>query len=114
MATGNALCFCATPDFTSAAVAERIVGQAAVAFDVTCGKVLAVGQRAFASDIAFVEIDQPFFKFFVIVSPGDMDGTDSAIKPTWCCEFRIDRHNVSLQDCPVQASRVPEELDPTY
>jgi hypothetical protein len=88
MASGNAFCHAAVPDIALLTVHKPVVGQASLTNNILCGQVFTVGQNAFAGYLSPVQIHQPFLEFFVTISVGDENGTDTTVKPAGGCIFR--------------------------
>jgi hypothetical protein len=82
MASGVTLVCCALSYVALLAMHKRVIRQASVASDVSGGKIFTVRKKAFAGNFSFIQAHQSFLEFFIIITVGNIDGTDAAIKTT--------------------------------
>ena len=80
VASGVTFFGCTFPDLALFAMHKKLIRFAAVALNIPYGKGITILKTAFAGNAAFVKLHQPFFEFDIIVSVGDINGADPAVK----------------------------------
>jgi hypothetical protein len=89
---GIAFLLGAGPDLTVPAIHKQIVRQTPLTVDIICGKIFSIGENAFTGNSPFVKAHQPLLKFLIIITMGNINGADTAIKAAGCNKIRIYFH----------------------